>query len=71
MDGPGAGDRGDLKSTSYEFFMLAMATLSPPEPKATETTPELAALRELLDQQEETTALLRAKVDLLEASSRR
>jgi hypothetical protein len=51
--------------------MLAMATRSPPEPKPTETTPELAALRELLDRQEETTALLRAKVDLLEASSRR
>ena len=44
---------------------LASTFLSPRKPKATETTPEIAELRALLDEHEETTAQLRAKLDLL------
>jgi voltage-gated potassium channel len=45
---------------------LASTFLSPRKPRASERTPELAELRELLDRQEETTAQLRAKLELLE-----
>jgi voltage-gated potassium channel len=45
---------------------LASTFLSPKRKKPAETTPELSELRALLDQQEETTAQLRAKLDLLE-----
>jgi voltage-gated potassium channel len=48
---------------------LANLFLSPRKPKAVETTPELAEIRALLDRQDETTALLRAKLERLEASS--
>lgn len=47
---------------------LASTFLSPAKPKRTETTPELAELRELLDRQEETTAQLRAKLELLDVA---
>jgi hypothetical protein len=45
---------------------LASTFLSPRKARPSETTPKLAELRELLDRQEETTAQLRAKLDLLE-----
>lgn len=48
---------------------LASTFLSPRRPKPTETTPEIAALRALLDQHEETTAQLRAKLDALETAT--
>jgi len=48
---------------------LANLFLSPRKPKATETTPEVAELRALLDQQEETSRLLRAKLEALEQPS--
>ncbi|HUG64380.1 MAG TPA: hypothetical protein VMK83_04115 [Gaiellaceae bacterium] len=95
-------DRGDLKSTTYEFFMLAIArgrdhrdsswtdrqpdhadlrrrslhdvlrlprdeVSVTPEAEARETTPELSEIRALLDRQEETMALLCAKLERLEA----
>jgi voltage-gated potassium channel len=47
---------------------LANLFLSPRKPKATETTPELTEIRALLDQQDSTAALLRAKLDQLEAA---
>jgi voltage-gated potassium channel len=46
---------------------LATTFLSPRKPRSTETTPDLAEIRALLDRQEETTALLRAKLERLEA----
>ena len=48
---------------------LATTFLSPRKPKPAETTPELADLRALIDQQEETNAQLRAKLEALEASA--
>ncbi len=45
---------------------LATTFLSPRKPKATDTTPDLAELRALLDRQEQTTAELRAKLAQLE-----
>jgi voltage-gated potassium channel len=49
---------------------LANLFLAPRKPTAAETTPELAELRALLDQQEETAAQLRAKLEQLEAAAR-
>jgi voltage-gated potassium channel len=48
---------------------LASTFLSPRQPKAKETTPELAELRALLDQQEATTHELRAKLEQLETAT--
>jgi voltage-gated potassium channel len=45
---------------------LANAFLSPRKPKTAEGSPEIAELRDLLDRQEQTTAQLRAKLELLE-----
>jgi len=47
---------------------LASTFLSPRKPKAAETTPEIAEIRVLLDQQEETTRQLRAKLEQLEVA---
>lgn len=48
---------------------LANAFLSPRKPKPTESTPELAEIRALLDQQDATAALLRAKLEQLQSAS--
>ena len=48
---------------------LANLFLSPRRPTQKETTPEAAELRALLDQQEETTRLLRSKLERLEQAS--
>jgi voltage-gated potassium channel len=45
---------------------LATTFLSPRKSTPAETTPELAELRALLDQQDETTAQIRAKLDVIE-----
>lgn len=45
---------------------LANLFLSPRKPKAKETTPDLAELRTLIERQEETTVLLRTKLEQLE-----
>jgi voltage-gated potassium channel len=48
---------------------LASTFLSPRKRTPAETTPQLAELRALLDQQEATTAQIRAKLDLLEQNA--
>src|SRR5262245_21127417 len=48
---------------------LATTFLSPRKPKPVETSPELADLRALIDQQDETNAQLRAKLEVLEAAA--
>jgi voltage-gated potassium channel len=48
---------------------LATTFLSPRKRKAEESTPEIAELRALLDRQDETTALIRAKLELLEQNT--
>ena len=48
---------------------LATTFLSPRKSRPDELTPDLAEIHALLDRQEETTALLRAKLERLEASS--
>ena len=47
---------------------LATTFLSPRKPKPAETTPEIADLRALIEQQEETNAQLRSKLEALEAA---
>jgi voltage-gated potassium channel len=48
---------------------LASTFLSPKKPKSADRAPEIAEIRDLLDTQEETTAQLRAKLELLEQST--
>jgi voltage-gated potassium channel len=47
---------------------LANAFLSPRKREPTETAPDIAEIQALLDQQEQTTALLRAKLEQLDAA---
>jgi hypothetical protein len=77
-----ADDRGDLKSTAYEFFVLrrcwalrdvlglpATTFLSLTRRTPPEVPPDLVELPALLGQQEETTARRRAKLEELERSA--